>query len=397
SSLLILFQALYTLCSNFFIGFGKASMAGALATLQALVKVSLIIVLLILGFQTWGAVFGHVFGYVVAAIIGLFISTLMIRGRNGSNDHRSASQISFIKPLISYGLPLYASTIFTVMAQQYSNVVLARYASNAQVGSYMAAMNLSMIIMLVSTPIAIVLYPSFSKIEVIGRDKLARAFELAVRYSILLIAPTAIFVSAFSENLVIIVYGETFTSAIPYLFLYAAFCSIIPLLSVEMSYFNGVGLPKKTLTSTIISFLLILPLSPILAHFLSVIGVILAIIIAKLAAIIYATNFIVKKEMIRFNVHQILKIYLASLASAAISLMIARVIPLHALSSLIIGGILFLTLYVTFIALFKTLDEGDYYNLSEILGGLRLVGRLAEVIISYMRFIDGRFRRSRKA
>ncbi|HDD56464.1 MAG TPA: flippase [Nitrososphaeria archaeon] len=397
SSLLILFQALYTLCSNFFIGFGKASMAGALATLQALVKVSLIIVLLILGFQTWGAVFGHVFGYVVAAIIGLFISTLMIRGKKGFNEHRPVPQISFIKPLISYGLPLYASTIFTVMAQQYNNLVLARYASNAQVGSYMAAMNLSMIIMLVSTPIATILYPSFSKIEVIGRDRLARAFELAVRYSILLIAPTAIFVSAFSENLVIIVYGKTFTSAIPYLFLYAAFCSIIPLLSVEMSYFNGVGLPKKTLTSTIISFLLILPLSPILAHFLSVIGVILAIIIAKLAAIIYATNFIVKKEMIRFNVHQILKIYLASLASAAISLMIARVIPLHALSSLIIGGILFLTLYVTFIALFKTLDEGDYYNLSEILGGLRFVGRLAEVIISYMRFIDGRFRRSRKA
>ena len=397
SSLLILFQALYTLCSNFFIGFGKASVAGALATLQALVKVSLIIVLLILGFQTWGAVFGHVFGYVVAAIIGLFISTLMIRGRNSSDDPRPKSQISFIKPLISYGLPLYASTIFTVMAQQYNNLVLARYASNAQVGSYMAAMNLSMIIMLVSTPIATVLYPSFSKIEVMGRDKLARAFELAAKYSILLIAPTAMFVSAFSENLVIVVYGENFTSAIPYLSLYAAFCSIIPLLSVEMSYFNGVGLPKKTLTSTLISFLLILPLSPILAHFLNVIGVIFAIIIAQLASMIYATNFIIKKEMISFNGHQILKIYLASLASAAISLMAMRIVSLHVLSSLIIGGILFLTFYVTFIALLKILDEGDYYNLSEILGRLRFVGRLAKVIISYMRLIDERFRRSRKA
>jgi len=134
-----------------------------------------------------------------------------------------------------------------------------------------------------------------------------------------------------------------------------------------------------------------------LAHFLSVIGVILAIIIAKLVAIIYATNFIIKKEMMCFNGRQILKIYLASLASAAISLMITRVISLHALSSLIIGGISFLTFYVTFIALLKTLDEGDYYNLSEILGGLRFVGRLAEVIVSYMKFIDGRFRRSRKA
>ena len=142
---------------------------------------------------------------------------------------------------------------------------------------------------------------------------------------------------------------------------------------------------------------MILPLSPILAHFLNVIGVIFAIIIAQLALMIYATNFIIKKEMMCFNGHQILKIYLASLASAAISLMVVRIVSLHVLSSLIIGGILFLTFYVTFIALLKILDEGDYYNLSEILGGLRFVGRLAKVIISYMRLIDERFRRSRKA
>jgi len=74
-----------------------------------------------------------------------------------------------------------------------------------------------------------------------------------------------------------------------------------------------------------------------------------------------------------------------------------RIVSSHVLSSLIIGGILFLTFYVTFIALLKILDEGDYYNLSEILGRLRLVGRLAKVILSYMRFIDERFRRSRKA
>ena len=127
------------------------------------------------------------------------------------------------------------------------------------------------------------------------------------------------------------------------------------------------------------------------------IGVIFAIIIAQLASMIYATNFIIKKEMISFNGHQILKIYLASLASAAISLMVVRIVSLHVLSSLIIGGILFLTFYVTFIALLKILDEGDYYNLSEILGRLRFIGRLAKVIISYMRLIDERFRRSRKA
>jgi len=397
SSLLILFQALYTLCSNLFIGLGRASISGALATLQALVKVSLIIALLLLGFQTWGAVFGHVSGYVAAAITGLSISMLMLRDRNRSQGRRSIPQISHVKSLISYGLPLYASTIFTVMAQQYNNVVLAWFASNAQVGSYVAAINLSTIIMLVSTPIASVLYPSFSRLEVMGRDKLSKAFELAVKYSILLIAPTAMFVSAFSKDLVVTVYGEGFRSAIPYLSLYAAFCSIIPLLSVELSYFNGVGLPRKTLASTIISFLVILPLSPILAYFLNVIGVIIAIIISQLAAMIYATNLIIKMEMIHLNSRQILKIYLASAASAAISSITSSAISSHPLPSLIIGGILFLSSYITLTALLRALDEEDYLNLSRILGGLRLVGRLARAAISYMRLIDERLSRSRKA
>jgi len=61
----------------------KGPISEALATLQALVKISLIIALLLLGFQTWGAVLGHVSGYVAAAITGLSISIFMLRDRNG--------------------------------------------------------------------------------------------------------------------------------------------------------------------------------------------------------------------------------------------------------------------------------------------------------------------------
>ena len=131
---------------------GKASLAGALATLQAIAKVSIIILLLLLGFGIWGAVFGHVFGYIIAAVLGSIITIIITRSKSNEavNDVHLLRR-KLLKSLIVYGLPLYGSTILAAIVSQYNNVVLANVASNAEIGSYTATVNISTIILLVST------------------------------------------------------------------------------------------------------------------------------------------------------------------------------------------------------------------------------------------------------
>lgn len=150
ASLLILFQTINTLCSNLFVGLGKASLAGALATLQAIAKVSIMI--LLLGFGIWSAVFGHVFGYIIAAVIGSIITMIITRSKSrGIVNDVHLLRRKLLKNLIVYGLPLYGSTILAVIVSQYNNIVLANFSSNAEIGSYTAAINISTIILLAST------------------------------------------------------------------------------------------------------------------------------------------------------------------------------------------------------------------------------------------------------
>ncbi|MCD6312806.1 MAG: oligosaccharide flippase family protein [Thaumarchaeota archaeon] len=389
SSLLVLFQTLYTLSSSLFIGLGRASLAGAIATLQAVVKVSAIILLLILGLGLWGAVFGHVFGYVIAAIAGLVAGFLLTRIRSDDDfDGSASSKAALIKPLIVYGLPLYASTILTVISSQYVNIVLANFASNVEIGSYAVAMNLSSIIMLVIMPIATVLYPSFSRVEVIEESSLPRAFELAVRYSILLVAPTSLFVSAFSKELVDVIYGEGFELASSYLSLYALLYLAYPLLSVAVSYFNGTGLPKKTFLANLLIFSFILAASPMLAVAFKVMGVVAAVVLANLVGILYATFFVVRKQGITLRGRQLVRIYLSALSSILLTILIIRELHLGGILALLLGGIIFLFLYLTLTAALNALDEIDYLNLRRMLGGLALVGRLAILALNYMEFLN---------
>ena len=394
ASLLILFQTIYTLCSNLFVGLGKASLAGALATLQAIAKVSIIILLLLLGFGIWGAVFGHVFGYIVAAVIGSIITVIITRSKSrGTVNDVHLLRRKLLKSLIVYGLPLYGSTILAVMVSQYNNIVLANFASNAEIGSYAAAVNISTIILLVSTPIATVLYPSFSKVDAVNKEELPRVFELAVRYSMLLVAPTALFISTFSNDLVEIIYGESFRFAAPYLSLYALFYSLYPLLLVEISYFNGVGLPEKTFLTNLLILLLVLPFSPMLAIFLKVIGVITSIIVANLAAMGYATYLIIGRQRMELGFKNLAKIYVSAILSAAIASLFTNALALSSLPSLLLGGLIFILLYVTIVTVLGALDKRDYINLRGMLGGLSIIGRIATMIIYYMEVIEDKLRR----
>jgi len=387
SCLLILFQALHTLCSSLFVGLGKASMVGALATFQAVVKVSLIISLLVLGFGIWGAVLGHVSGFMASSLVGLAAGFILLRRLSGDLP-QDFPRMQMIKPLIRYGLPLYASTLFIVAVQQYNNLVLAKFVSNVEIGSYAAANNLSTIILLFAAPIATVLYPSFSRIESTRREDLPRVFELAVRYTVLLVVPAALFVSAFARELTEVIYGSGFQLAGGYLILLALLYSFYPILMVEFSYFNGVGFPRKTMISNFLIFLLVLPLSPLLGKSFRVYGVICALIIAYVAALIYATAFVKRKQGIIFGVSRMVRIYACAAASALASMALAGSISQNDFFSLIIGGAFFLASYMSLLGLLGALDERDYINLRGLLGRLKLVGVPASMALGYVKRVN---------
>ena len=218
-------------------GLGKASWSGWLNTLQAFGKVVTAILLVLFGFGVWGAVFGNVLGYLVATLVGLFFgfSTIkyLVSGSTGSSNVLS---FGVLKSMILYGFPLYLSVIVVTVTNQYNYVVLARFVSDAEIGGFMVALNVTAIITLFVVPVSTVLFPAFSRVEASDRDFLPRVFELAVRYSVLLIVPVSIFVSIYSNELVLLLYGPGFVHAGEYLGLYAVLYVVFPLGLVVRSF-----------------------------------------------------------------------------------------------------------------------------------------------------------------
>lgn len=388
SSPLILFQALFTLGINLFVGLGRASLAGKLTLLQAIVKVSTAILLILVGLGVWGAVLGHVFGYIIASLIGLVLGSLLTGHHLSSTPKNSRlPNLKILKPLILYGLPLYASTIFLVIVMQYNNIILANFVSNIEIGGYTAAINLSTAITLIITPITVVLFPTFSRIEAADKEELPRVIELALKYTFLLVTPTALFVSAFSPELVDIVYGGGFQHAWPYLSLYGALYSIYPLFTVWTTYFNGAGLPQKTMWMGLLTLLVTLPLSPLLTNLFRVAGVITSFMIANIIAVAYATHYVIKKKGFSIGGRNLAKIYFAAAVSALLPATLKPILqnPLIALS---VGALIFLIIYITLLGTLKVLDNRDHTNLQRLLGDLKLVGRLIKPMLEYIKLIS---------
>jgi O-antigen/teichoic acid export membrane protein len=64
--------------------------------------------------------------------------------------------------MIAYGLPLYLSNTLNSFAATLRGVILAYFTTNFLIGNFNTAMNFTVLITLISSPIATALFPAFS-------------------------------------------------------------------------------------------------------------------------------------------------------------------------------------------------------------------------------------------
>ena len=273
-----------------------------------------------------------------------------------------------------------------MVTSQYNYVVLARFVSDAEIGGFMVALNITAIITLFVVPVSTVLFPAFSRVEASDRDFLPRVFELAVRYSVLLIVPVSVFVSIYSNELVMLLYGVGFSHAGKYLALYAVLYVVFPLALVVRNYFNGVGLPRETFVMSFLVFLVVLPFSPLLAGVYGVLGVVFSIVLGNCVSVVYGVLRCVRSFGLSFGFGRLFRLYVVSFISGFL-VFVVKLFFLDFLFSLFLGGVFFLLFYLTFLGVFKALDCEDLGNLGVMFGRLRFVGWLFRFALRYVGFV----------
>jgi O-antigen/teichoic acid export membrane protein len=196
SSFLIVFQALFNLLYSLYVGLDRYDVGAAVKVFMSIVKSTSAPLLVVLGLGVFGAVLGHVLGFTVSVVLGISLLYLgpyrALRSVMRDGVESGASFARDLKTMISYGLPLYVSSLILLLADQYRLILLAYNVSDAEIGNFQAAGNFASLLVVISTPISTALFPALSKLDPAGED-VRKALQYSVKYTGMLIVPAALF------------------------------------------------------------------------------------------------------------------------------------------------------------------------------------------------------------
>jgi O-antigen/teichoic acid export membrane protein len=387
ASFTIVFSCLFNITYNALVGCDRMGRSAVMLVLRDATRLVFSPLLIVVGFGVAGAIAGQVVGWVAGCALGLTVLLLNRsdpQGKKHDTDEQHGITRS-VSAMMSYGTPLYASSLLAQIVTQYQTIVLAFFTSNAEIGSFRAAVNFGSLIGIFATPVATALFPAFSKLDLRTRKvDLESMFDHAVKYTTLLIVPVAVVIAALSRDFIRAVYGVAYASASTYLALYVATFLLSAIGSQAIGAFlNGVGKTKETLKITLVQLITFLPSAPFLAWLLGVSGVIIALILSTLVSISFGLWLAVHQYGMRVDLRASLRILLAATISAVPLLPMILYSPLPSYANAALGALIYAAAYLTLIPLLKALTRSDLQLLTPILKQIKPLQPLTDLIITY--------------
>ena len=383
ASLMIVFQAIYDATNNIFIGQDLMQYSASIQILQATLKGAIAPVLVFVGLGITGAIWGYVLALAAAGLTG---ATLLFT-RHVRSSGRATNQASVeLSTMLGYGLPLYAAAILSVFLTQYQNIVLAHFASNVEVGNFGATWTFVTFMAILSYPITTAMFPMFSKMDPKDqRSDLARGFVLAVKYTSLLMIPASVAVMVFSRNLIYLTFGSGYTLAPQYLVLLAALYLLTAISYLVIGNFlSGIADTRTVLKMSVVTLAVYLPLGPALATLWGPFGLLIAFILSIATSTVHGLRQTSVKHDARPDLRASGRILLSALGAAAPTLGLIHLDGMGVgVVNLVVGGLLYLGVYLTLAPILGAVGKQDILNLRTLLGGTRIVAVLVNPVFDY--------------
>jgi len=379
SSLLIVAQSIFGLNNSAFLGLENIRIYSNSLIAQSVAKLLLSPLLVLIGFGVVGALIGHIGSYLLVSIIGYlalhkYLSTLA-----------TPSQDSFaesIKMMVRYGSPLYLTGIISIIITQFRTLILAFFASNAEIGNFSVALTLTSMVNVLIFPLS-ALFPAFSRLK--SESDLRKMFMICVKYATLFIIPATIAVMVLSKEVVFTLYGRAFDVAPRFLTLYLIQFLYVAGGSIVLTYlFNGVGKTGVVFRSELIDIGLFLPLATLLTMYYKVEGMIVASLIAFLAALLYRLAVAIKDLKVNVD-YKASSLIISAALVAALPTLALQTLRLGNLFTLVVGALIYFAVYVTLLPLLGALDENDVENLEQIVSKLGLLWPISRPILFYIK------------
>lgn len=385
ASVNLLAQSLIKTARSVFIGFERMEFISLTTIIQSVLKSVLAPLLVFLGLGAFGAALGQATSLVITGAICL---TLVITAfyKRERLDEPSLDYMHGTKLLIIYGFPLFLSVLLGGVLSQVYYFLTALYVDTYYIGNFHAATNFSVIIAFFTMPISTVLFPLFSKLDYRENDKLVLVYQNSIKYAALIVVPVASILMLLSEPIVQIIYGADYPKTAYYLSLYCInylFVGVGQL--VNSNLLNGQGKTRVVFVNNALALCVGLPLSFLLIPRFGITGLILTSIIAPKVSLLYSLWWIRKNFGFSLKFRASAKIYLSSAISFVAVYYLLTALNLGEWPSLMIGGVLFVLLYLFLILGFRTLMLNDIQDLKRILGTM---GPLTPIFNFFLTFFE---------
>lgn len=345
-----------------FQGFQKMT----LFAVMDLVRMSLIIGIILIGFKLNYGVLSPVIAYVLAPLILLFIYTPILL-KNIFPEFATSKFIfdkNLLKRISKYSIFVLATTVGTVVLNYTDSLVLTYFRSLKEVGLYNIASPTAKLLTYFPLAIMSIVLPLASELWAKKRFGLLKAgIGSLYKYTIIVILPLVLIIFSFAELIISVFFGKEFILASNALRILSIGMIFSTLYGVNVSFFSGIGKPEITSKIVYSGAIFNLIFDIILIPFLGIEGA--AITTSISFAIMMCYGLVKMKSLIdiKFPLKVWSKSFVAGLLFVLLIWFLKRTIALNAWIEtalvLLISGVL----YVALLFLLKIVDINEIKDL----------------------------------
>jgi len=381
ASIVILAESLLTAAQSNFTGFERMELTSFTLICESIIKSTAAPLLVLVGYGALGAVLGYTFSFLVAGIIGIALLYFLLFKNLKKSRSNLTDKIKILKKMLHYGVPLSISTILGNFLYQFYAFLMAFYCNDIMIGNYQIAVNFSMFMTFFTYPIATVLFPAFSKLDPKRELQLLRTvFTSAVKYAALFLVPATMAIIVLSEAMVTTLFGQKWVHAPFFLTLYVVQNLFVLFGMIIMSSFlTGVGETKILLKLSLLKLSLGIPLAFILIPTYGIVGVILGPLIVDIPNQFLGLHWLWKHYNTKPEFKVSAKIFLAATIATIATYISLNLLVTAEWIKLLIGGTLFLTLYILTAPIIGAISQKDIQTLRTMFSDLGVISKLINI------------------
>ena len=379
TSIILFFFVLNNITISALVAVDKTKQASIANIIFASLQLTSIIILVLLGYNVFGALFGMMLGVISSFLIGFgfLLKAVKLKFIMPSK--------AILKNLLSYSFPVMVSNIAVLGVSSFSVIYLGIYVSSFVLGNYSAAFRFARIIETLILSTTFVLVPMFSNAF---KDKNLKArissiFNNSLYYMLLFILPIIVYLISSAVPLSNLIFSQQYSIAYLYFQIMILGFGLLAITNFSVALFVSYGDTKKFMLYQLAIVIIELALFIIITPFFKIMGalIFLFFIAPLISNAIFlkalSSNFSVKLE------NKIIKLLAPSIILFAVLYLIATALR-NAYYTLIINLILIVILYPLLLVKFKLLAQKNIDFIRKLTLKLPIIGNILNLLLRYV-------------